>query len=110
MQAISSNCRIRHPEEFLVGEDSIVNGCCYFSTRVRISCFTHIASGSLGHRSKPIPIPGFSSGNTHTGGLQVPCHAFYVTTLPWPAVPIPGSRLHSPVCRSRGVATHDRFG
>ena len=46
MQAIvSTNSRIRHPEDFVIGEDSIVDDYCYFSTRVRIGRSTHIASG-----------------------------------------------------------------
>lgn len=42
---ISANTRIRHNEEFVAGEDSIVDDFCYFSTRVRIGKCTHIASG-----------------------------------------------------------------
>jgi acetyltransferase-like isoleucine patch superfamily enzyme len=42
---VSPNTRIRHPEHFVVGEDAIVDDYCYFSTRVRIGCCTHIASG-----------------------------------------------------------------
>ncbi len=42
---ISPNTRIRHPEHFIIGEDSIVDDYCYFSTRVRIGRSTHIASG-----------------------------------------------------------------
>ena len=42
---ISPNTRIRHPEHFVIGEDSIVDDYCYFSTRVRIGRCTHIASG-----------------------------------------------------------------
>lgn len=46
MQAIiSSNSRIRHPESFVIGLDSIVDDYCYFSTRVQIGRSTHIASG-----------------------------------------------------------------
>src|SRR5580658_8101395 len=46
MQAIvSTNSRIRHPEEFAIGADSIVDDYCYFSTRVQIGRSTHIASG-----------------------------------------------------------------
>lgn len=46
MQAIvSAHSRIRHPEEFVIGPDSIVDDYCYFSTRVRIGRSTHIASG-----------------------------------------------------------------
>jgi acetyltransferase-like isoleucine patch superfamily enzyme len=42
---ISSSTRIRHPEHFIIGEDSIVDDFCYISTRVRIGRGTHIASG-----------------------------------------------------------------
>lgn len=42
---VSANSRIRHPEHFVVGEDSIVDDYCYFSTKVRIGQCTHIASG-----------------------------------------------------------------
>ena len=42
---ISKNIRVRHPEHFIVGEDSIVDDFSYFSTRVRIGRCSHIASG-----------------------------------------------------------------
>jgi acetyltransferase-like isoleucine patch superfamily enzyme len=42
---VSPNSRIRHPETFTIGDDSIVDDYCYFSTRVRIGRCTHIASG-----------------------------------------------------------------
>lgn len=42
---ISSNIRVRQPEHFVVGEYSIVDDFCYFSTRVRIGRCSHIASG-----------------------------------------------------------------
>ena len=42
---VSPNTRIRHPEDFIIGEDSIVDDFCYFSTKVRIGRCTHIASG-----------------------------------------------------------------
>jgi acetyltransferase-like isoleucine patch superfamily enzyme len=42
---ISPNARIRHPEAFEVGEYSVVDDFCYFSTRVRIGVCSHIASG-----------------------------------------------------------------
>src|ERR1700693_5221246 len=41
----SPDSRIRHPDHFVIGEDSIVGDYCYFSTRVRIGRCTHIASG-----------------------------------------------------------------
>jgi acetyltransferase-like isoleucine patch superfamily enzyme len=42
---ISLNSRIRNPEQFVIGDDSIVDDYCYFSTKVRIGRCTHIASG-----------------------------------------------------------------
>lgn len=42
---ISKNSRIRHPDHFQVGEGSIVDDYCYFSTQVIIGRFSHIASG-----------------------------------------------------------------
>ena len=42
---ISPHVRIRHPGHFEVGEHSIVDDFCYFSTRVRIGLCSHIASG-----------------------------------------------------------------
>lgn len=42
---VSPNTRIRHSEDFVIGEDSIVDDYCYFSTKVRIGRCTHIASG-----------------------------------------------------------------
>lgn len=45
MPIISKNIRVRYPEQFSVGENSIVDDFCYFSTRVQIGEFSHIASG-----------------------------------------------------------------
>ena len=42
---VSASTRVRHPEDFVIGEDSIVDDFCYFSTKVRIGRCTHIASG-----------------------------------------------------------------
>ena len=42
---ISPNIRIRHPEHFIVGDYSIVDDFCYFSTKVRIGKCSHIAAG-----------------------------------------------------------------
>ena len=42
---ISPNIRVRHPQHFEVGDDSIVDDYSYFSTRVRIGICSHIASG-----------------------------------------------------------------
>lgn len=45
MPIISPNIRVRNPEYFVVGDDSIVDDFCYFSTRVRIGRASHVASG-----------------------------------------------------------------
>lgn len=42
---ISKNCRIRHPEHFDIGDNSIVDDFCYISTRVKVGRCSHIASG-----------------------------------------------------------------
>ena len=42
---ISANIRVRYPEFFIVGEYSVVDDFCYFSTKVRIGKCSHIASG-----------------------------------------------------------------
>lgn len=42
---ISPHIRLRHPESFVVGEGSIIDDFCYFSTKVRIGVGSHIASG-----------------------------------------------------------------
>lgn len=42
---ISPNCRIRHPKQFSVGDYSIIDDYCYFSTRVKVGTCSHIASG-----------------------------------------------------------------
>lgn len=42
---VSKNIRVRYPEYFEVGEYSIVDDFCYFSTKVRVGKFSHIASG-----------------------------------------------------------------
>jgi acetyltransferase-like isoleucine patch superfamily enzyme len=45
MPIVSPNSRIRHPDAFEIGSNSIVDDYCYFSTRVRIGDWSHIASG-----------------------------------------------------------------
>ena len=45
MPIVSPHIRIRHPEHFHVGEGSIVDDFCYFSTQVRVGIYSHIASG-----------------------------------------------------------------
>ena len=42
---VSPNVRIRHPDRFEIGQYSIADDFCYFSTRVRIGLCSHVASG-----------------------------------------------------------------
>lgn len=42
---VSTNSRIRHPDQFSIGIGSILDDFCYVSTRLRIGRFTHVASG-----------------------------------------------------------------
>lgn len=42
---VSPNIRVRHPQAFVVGEGSVVDDFCYFSTKVRIGRFSHVANG-----------------------------------------------------------------
>ena len=42
---ISSNVKIRHPEHFEIGDYSVIDDFCYFSTKIKIGKHCHIASG-----------------------------------------------------------------
>lgn len=42
---ISAQIRVRHPEFFEIGEDSIVDDFSYFSAKVKVGRGSHIASG-----------------------------------------------------------------
>lgn len=69
---VSPNSRIRHPDQFVIGEDSVVDDYCYFSTKVRIGRCTHIASGCsiAGGRSMQFEIGDFCSLSS---GVKVWC-------------------------------------
>jgi len=69
---VSSNSRIRYPEQFVIGEDSIVDDYCYFSTKVLIGKATHIASGCsvAGGRSRQFKIGDFCSLSS---GVKIWC-------------------------------------
>ena len=41
---VSPNIRLRHPEHFEIGIGSIIDDFCYFSTRVSVGKYCHIAS------------------------------------------------------------------
>jgi acetyltransferase-like isoleucine patch superfamily enzyme len=63
MPIVSPNSRIRHPDDFEIGPNSIVDDYCYFSTRVRIGDWSHIASGCsvAGGRERLFSLGDFSS-------------------------------------------------
>jgi acetyltransferase-like isoleucine patch superfamily enzyme len=69
---ISPNSRIRHPENFIIGDDSIVDDYCYFSTKVCIGRATHIASGCsvAGGSSREFKIGNFCSLSS---GVKIWC-------------------------------------
>lgn len=69
---ISPQTRVRHPEHFVIGEDSIVDDFCYFSTRVRIGRCTHVASGCsvAGGADTQFEIGDFSSLSS---GVKIWC-------------------------------------
>lgn len=71
---ISKNCRIRHPEHFSVGQHSIIDDFCYFSTKVKIGKFSHIASSCsiAGGKDKLFDLGDFCSISS---GVRVWCNS-----------------------------------
>jgi acetyltransferase-like isoleucine patch superfamily enzyme len=69
---ISSNCRIRHPEHFVVGDGSIIDDWSYFSARVMVGRYSHIASGCTiaGGPGRQFSLGDFSSISS---GVRVFC-------------------------------------
>lgn len=69
---ISKSIRIRHPEHFQVGEYSIVDDFCYFSTKVRIGRCSHVASNCTiaGGVARTFVLGDFSSISS---GVRVWC-------------------------------------
>jgi carbonic anhydrase/acetyltransferase-like protein (isoleucine patch superfamily) len=69
---VSPNVRIRVTDHFEIGENSIVDDYCYFSTRVQIGNWTHIATGCsiAGGRDRSFSIGDFSS---LSAGVRVWC-------------------------------------
>lgn len=69
---VSPHSRVRHSDLFEIGEDSIVDDYCYFSTKVRIGRCTHIASGCsvAGGRERQFTIGDFSSLSS---GVKIWC-------------------------------------
>lgn len=60
---ISVNCRIRHPKFLSVGEYSIVDDFCYFSTKVTIGRCSHVAAGCTiaGGKERQFKLGDYSS-------------------------------------------------
>lgn len=69
---ISVNIRIRYPERFEVGEFSIVDDYCYFSTRVKIGFCSHVANNCAigGGSDRLFSLGDFSS---LSAGVKVWC-------------------------------------
>ncbi len=72
MPIVSPNVRIRVPDSFEIGPNSIVDDYCYFSTRVRIGDWSHVASGCsvAGGPERLFSLGGFSSLSS---GVKVWC-------------------------------------
>jgi acetyltransferase-like isoleucine patch superfamily enzyme len=72
MAIVSPNIRIRVEEHFVIGEHSIVDDYCYFSTRVQIGDWTHIATccSVSGGPDRTFTIGDFSS---LSAGVRVWC-------------------------------------
>jgi len=93
---ISPNVRIRHPEHFIAAHGVIVDDYCYFSTRVSIKRWSHIASGCsvAGGIDRTFALGEFSSLSS---GVKIWCTSDdfvndVVTILP-PGCPAVKSRL-----------------
>lgn len=68
---VSTNIRVRHPDSFHVGDYSIVDDFCYFSTQVHIGRFCHIATGCSVSGGKELL---FRVGDF--GGLSAGCRVY----------------------------------
>ena len=69
---ISENIRIRCPEQFCVEDHSVVDDFCYFSTKVKIGQYCHIASNCTvaGGKDYTFEIGDFSSLSS---GVRIYC-------------------------------------
>ncbi len=69
---ISANIRVRVPDHFVVGEGSIVDDYGYFSTRVEVGRYSHIAAGChiAGGPARTFRLGDFSS---LSAGVKVWC-------------------------------------
>ncbi len=71
---ISKNCRIRHPKDFSVGEYSVIDDFSYFSTKVSVGRFSHIAAGCTiaGGKDMAFHLGDFSSVSS---GARIFCRS-----------------------------------
>ena len=69
---ISKNIRLRVPEKFKIGQGSIVDDFCYFSTQVTLGQFCHIANGVsiAGGRDQSFSLGDYSSVSA---GVKIWC-------------------------------------
>ena len=69
---ISANIRVRVPDHFVVGEGSIVDDYCYFSTRIVVGRYSHVAAGCHvgGGAARTFRLGDFSS---LSAGVKVWC-------------------------------------
>lgn len=89
---VSPNIRVRYPEAFVVGEGSIVDDFCYFSTQVVIGRHSHVASNCTiaGGRDRKFTLGDFSSVSA---GVRIWCTSDdfvrdIVTIVPYDSPPI----------------------
>lgn len=71
---VSKSCRIRYPEHFRVGEYSVVDDYSYFSTRVEVGRFSHIAACCTvaGGRDRTFRLGDYSSVSS---GARIFCRS-----------------------------------
>ena len=69
---VSKMIRVRHPDAFAVGEHSIVDDFCYFSTQIRVGRYAHIANGCSvgGGRAHVFTLGDYSS---LSAGVRIWC-------------------------------------
>jgi acetyltransferase-like isoleucine patch superfamily enzyme len=71
---ISPNIRVRVPDHFHVGDDTVIDDYCYFATRIRIGRGSHIANNCsiAGGRDRLFSLGDFSS---LSAGVRVWCRS-----------------------------------
>lgn len=69
---VSPNIRVRYPDAFEIGEDSVVDDFCYFSTQVSVGRCSHIASNCTiaGGRAHRFALGDYSS---ISAGVRIWC-------------------------------------